>query len=394
MKLTIGADPELFIMDKKAKKLISAAGLFPGTKEAPHPVMHGAIQVDGMAAEYNILPASTAEEFILNHLSVLRSLRDSIKENNPDLDFDFVFKPVAEFGAEYIAEQSEVARALGCTPDYNAWEGGKPNPTPDAEMPFRTASGHIHLGWTKDQDVNDPEHLEACCMMAKQLDCYVGAKVMNIEDADGHKRRELYGKAGAFRPKSYGMEYRTPSNVWLSSTLTMKRVFEYARIAFDDLLLGSRRYEDRLYSNRVVNWINYHEKGNYDYYDGTDFTYVGYGEAKEPITLASLDKLFVKYAQYDTTGLITPEYLEEVKESLPKPRKSKKQLEIEAQPVVDIPPAEWALMVNPPAIGFAVPHIHDPADDVLRVMEWLEQLAQPAPVGDDAFGEDNLDNAV
>ena len=30
-----------------------------------------------------------------------------------------------------------------------------------------------------------------------------------------HKRRQMYGAAGAFRPKTYGMEYRTLSNKWI-----------------------------------------------------------------------------------------------------------------------------------------------------------------------------------
>ena len=31
-----------------------------------------------------------------------------------------------------------------------------------------------------------------------------------------NERRELYGQAGRFRPKPYGIEYRTPSNFWTS----------------------------------------------------------------------------------------------------------------------------------------------------------------------------------
>lgn len=259
MKLTIGADPEVWIFDNKLGKIISAHGLFPGSKEEPFKVEHGAIQVDGMAAEYNIFPASNSTEFVFYNLSVLRSLRDKIAELNPDLDFKFVFEPVTEFGAEYIAEQPEEARRLGCTPDFDAWRSGATNPTPDADMPFRTTSGHIHFGWTNDQDIDDPEFIEACCMLSKQLDYSIGGNNVLMEDKlklNGAKRRELYGKAGAFRPKHYGCEYRTPSNVWLSNTVWMDQMFSNGKMAFNDLLGGFRYYEEIMVGHDFAKSLN------------------------------------------------------------------------------------------------------------------------------------------
>jgi hypothetical protein len=257
IKMMVGADPELWIYDNQAKKIISADGLFPGTKEEPFKVPYGAIQVDGMAAEYNIDAVSKSKQFVFNNIAVLRSLRDEIKARNPALDFSFKFGPVAEFGAEYIAEQREEARRLGCTPDFDAYKDGQPNPAPDAEMPFRTASGHVHVGWGDDYDITDPEHLEACVMMAKQLDSSVGIYLLQLEGKAGKKRRKLYGKAGAFRPKYYGMEYRTPSNVWLADTHLMTCMFNGVRNAFDALMAGMRNYEEYPENHQdIVNAIN------------------------------------------------------------------------------------------------------------------------------------------
>ena len=70
MNILIGADPELWIIDRKTGKPISAEGLFEGTKAAPYQVENGAVQVDGMAAEFNINPAKDSREFVYNTLTV------------------------------------------------------------------------------------------------------------------------------------------------------------------------------------------------------------------------------------------------------------------------------------------------------------------------------------
>jgi hypothetical protein len=224
----LGADPEFFVKD--GDKFVSAHDLVKGTKHNPLRVTKGAVQVDGMALEYNINAAQSSPEFIVNNRTVLNQLRDMV-----DPKLSFAFTPVAQFGYDYIQAQPEDAKKLGCTPDFNAYTGEE-NPPPDAEMPFRTASGHIHIGWTQDMDIDDPEHLEACRMMVKQLDGLLGCASV-VWDPDP-TRRQLYGKAGAFRPKSYGVEYRVMSNAWLNSDWQMDFVFCAAHYAFSTLLNG------------------------------------------------------------------------------------------------------------------------------------------------------------
>lgn len=242
MELLIGADPEFFVY--KDGKPVSAYGLIEGTKKNPIPVNGGAIQVDGMALEFNINPAKTFNEFNRNIDSVLDEFRKVISP-----EYEFSFTPVADFGEEYLAQQPEEAVKLGCEPDFNAWDGGNVNPIPDVKTPFRTASGHIHLGWTEGQDINDPEHIEACNMIVKQLDAVLGTASI-IWDRD-NRRRQLYGKAGAYRPKSYGVEYRVMSNAWLNDCKLREFVFQAAHEAFDSLLNGRQRFGDR--QNKYIN---------------------------------------------------------------------------------------------------------------------------------------------
>lgn len=203
---TIGADPEFFVHQNGLP--VSAHGLIPGDKKNPHKVGWGAVQVDGMALEFNIDPAKGEAGFLRN----LNKVMESILKMVPD--YQFYDNPVADFGQEYIDSQPLEAKILGCEPDYNAYTG-LPNPTPDGDLGFRTASGHIHIGWHKQMvDPMDPDHFQDCIVLTKALDFFLGIPSL-LWDQD-NRRRELYGQAGAFRPKPYGMEYRVLSNKWLS----------------------------------------------------------------------------------------------------------------------------------------------------------------------------------
>lgn len=230
MEIKIGADPEFFL--RRHGELVSAHGMVPGTKEKPYQVDGGAIQVDGMALEFNINPATSAEEFWDNIQTVLGGFREFLPENE---GWEFDFSPVAEFGKELIEAQPFEARTLGCQPDYNAYTKME-NPKPDVNVPFRTASGHIHIGWTEDEDPLNPEHFEAGCMLTEQFD-YTILPIMRFFDLDT-KRRELYGAPGAFRPKPYGMEYRVLSNHWLKEERYATLVFDTCKWATDKLLTG------------------------------------------------------------------------------------------------------------------------------------------------------------
>src|SRR5690606_4686411 len=90
--------------------------------------------------------------------------------------------------------------------------------------PFRTGAGHIHIGWTDDANIHDPEHFEKCRDVVRQLDCILYPLSMSW-DSD-QKRRDLYGKMGSFRPKFYGVEYRPLSNAILGSDDTLGLIFD------------------------------------------------------------------------------------------------------------------------------------------------------------------------
>ena len=245
----IGADPEFFV--KKFGKLVSAYGLIPGSKENPHKVPKGAVQVDGMALEFNIDPAETYSQFEDNMSTVMSSIIGMVP------GYEIFVEPVADFGLEYIEAQPKEAKELGCSPDFNAYTK-QANPRPSADTPFRTASGHVHIGWTSGVDINDEGHLEACRALTKSLDVWLGLPSLVWDQDD--RRRTLYGAAGAFRPKSYGMEYRVLSNKWITEPILRKTVF-YNTIKAIESTFCNPEFGDREFFGKTARQIINKEEG-------------------------------------------------------------------------------------------------------------------------------------
>lgn len=226
-KILVGCDPEVFV--KKDGVFKSAHGLIVGNKKSPQKIHRGAVQVDGMALEFNIDPAASEDEFCLNVQDVFNAMCAMVP------GYEVVATPVAHFDPAYMEQQPEEALELGCDPDFNAWNG-MANPRPDGNRSFRTASGHVHIGWTNGVDTSSGIHLAQANAAVKQMDFYLGLPSL-LYDPDS-ERREMYGKAGACRYKSYGVEYRTLSNAWLKSEKLMRWVFRAVQKGMEDLMQG------------------------------------------------------------------------------------------------------------------------------------------------------------
>lgn len=207
---TFGADPEFFLKTDK-DEVIPAIDILPGTKSEPFKVENGAVQVDGLAAEFNIDPASSYEEWDRNIVSVMKQLKAMLPKGvSPHV------VPHTLFSKEIMDSLSDEAKAMGCDPDYNAWSETE-NPTPDVSKNplLRVAAGHVHAGWTEDADILDGKHIKHCQDLVKQFDWFLGA--WSLRHDKDLTRRQLYGKAGSYRPKPYGVEYRTLSNFWITT---------------------------------------------------------------------------------------------------------------------------------------------------------------------------------
>lgn len=196
-----GADPELFLRDENNFP-ITSIGKIGGSKTAPKQLGGGfALQEDNVAVEFNIPPAPNKAAFVASIGYVLEYLRQELTPRNLFLDIS----PTMEFTKEQLLHPK--AKEMGCEPDYNAWSQEE-NPRPIAPPNLRSSGGHLHIGF---DDVDMLKQLR----VIKVHDLFCGC--LSIKHDDDMKRRSIYGKAGAYRPKSYGVEYRTMSNFWIKS---------------------------------------------------------------------------------------------------------------------------------------------------------------------------------
>lgn len=216
--MRLGMDPEVFLKDKSGKHL-SVVGMIGANKWAPMQIPDMdkgfTLQEDNVALEFGTPPASSADEFVFNTRAVMLAGLSKLKDKR------FSRLSCTIFDEDQM--QSPEAHVFGCESDFNAWtkmENDKPTPP----HPFmRSAGGHVHIelpeGFTQEDQINA---IRAC-------DLFLGVPSVLLDS--GTERRQLYGKAGAFRPKSYGVEYRTLSNFWIFKKHLTRWVWRQTELA-------------------------------------------------------------------------------------------------------------------------------------------------------------------
>lgn len=243
MKFTLGCDPEWFVTN--GKKPVSIIGKIGGTKEKPISIPElgdhrYAIQEDNVALEYNTPPTDSHEMWLYHHTQMVSFLKEKLKEQG--------LKPLIQGSVIFDDKELADPRAwiFGCDPDFNAWTG-RINPRPLSQNPnLRSAGGHIHIG-TKYVKLTKLQKI----MLVRQLDLCVGLPLMLIDpDLD---RQQLYGKAGAFRYKEYGLEYRTPSNFWTRTKPLVSWIARAAELAW------TRHFENRQVPDDVQVVLDEHD---------------------------------------------------------------------------------------------------------------------------------------
>lgn len=208
---TIGTDPELFL--ERDGVIISAAGLIGGTKKNPKLISDEghAVQEDNVMVEFNTPPAYSKDEFI-NHINFVKEYLNTLCELYPGTKLNYTTS--AEFDDETLSTKQ--ARMIGCEPSYNVYLQ-KMNPRPSAKTSWRSCGGHIHIGY-------DNPNESTTELIIYAMDMILGLQSILMDD--DIIRKKSYGKAGEFRFKDFGCEYRVLSNFWIKNDELIDWVYE------------------------------------------------------------------------------------------------------------------------------------------------------------------------
>lgn len=230
--MAIGSDPEFFLKspDKDRNwEFLSCSGLLKGAnKGKPLPIAElfaqdkewdldevymtwpflsptSTVQEDNVMLEMNSTPKDQASHV----LSEIEDMKRLVGEylGTPRKPVLTMSESVVEV-PDYVLEDKK-ALEFGCDPDSNIYTGMS-NPTygPQDLGNKRFAGGHIHLSF----DRNKLNPMDSVAFM----DCLVGLPLTMVEKFRrfNMERHYFYGQAGNYRDKEYGVEYRTPSNIW------------------------------------------------------------------------------------------------------------------------------------------------------------------------------------
>jgi Phage phiEco32-like COOH.NH2 ligase-type 2 len=201
--LTFGSDPEFFF--KKDGVIIPSTMILNHTTTE---ISEGSVVPDGFQGELN--PDSSYCRALAGR-SVGQAVVDAYnfaKKAGAELCFD-----VATIIEEPVWKKSDRSlKRYGCNPTENVHESRFKRVTGMRER-FRACGGHIHIGGIAPKEKNNEDTV---VKLVTLMDIIAGNTCVLIDrDENNARRRKNYGRAGEYRLKKYGLEYRVLSNFWL-----------------------------------------------------------------------------------------------------------------------------------------------------------------------------------
>jgi hypothetical protein len=229
--ISFGSDPEFILIDTDGNYR-TAIGIVQGDRENRISLQGHQFFYDNVMAECAIKPARSKKKTLENFRECLQLYADMVRPYKLHVQASHTYSETEM--------RHPATREAGCEPDYCAyqWKLQKPPKRAIEQTNLRSCGGHIHLGHpilTSD----GPEPLLAIFM----LDLMVGVPSLWLDkDPTSAARRGLYGKAGRYRPKDYGLEYRSLGNFWLQSPQLVSLVFDLCRFAVE-MVADGRAFE-------------------------------------------------------------------------------------------------------------------------------------------------------
>lgn len=213
-QVTLGCDPEFFIMDSSTNGIVLPDRIFPRK--------YAAIGYDGLMAELRPNPTLTEDELCGNLWFLFQEAR---KETDAYCTFHGIDPQRLRFiGTSYLPLQSAAGLSAGF---------------------------HLHYGIPKGLlgNVNwrHPKR-KIAQQITKILDYYVGIPSVITEDFNEAERRSspfvIYGKPGSFRMDNRTLEYRTPGGAMLRHPTLTKGLIGLGALVMEDLVVKVSAWTD------------------------------------------------------------------------------------------------------------------------------------------------------
>lgn len=217
---TFGSDPEFMLFLDNTPR--SAIGVIQSIEKKFHKNGHE-FYYDNVLAECAIKPGESKEKVIENFRDCLQIYTSLVKP------YQLVAQASATFDDNQFGHPD--SRKVGCAKDMCAYlmrlmDGPLKKIMEGNE---RSCGGHIHLG-SEILASDGPEPILAVLL----LDLFLAVPSLWLDkDPTSSKRRSLYGQAGRYRVKSYGIEYRTLGNFWLQSPEIVGLIYDLSMFVID-----------------------------------------------------------------------------------------------------------------------------------------------------------------
>lgn len=212
--MTFGSDPEFLLFDGENPKSaidVIKSGTLNRINIGEHQYYY-----DNVLAECAVAPSDSKEKTISNFRECIAGFAKLVDPYKIKIQASVVFPD-----NELLHKD---ARKVGCSAEYCAYKMDMVPPQTAAikKGNLRSCGGHIHLG-SEFLKQDGPETI----LFVYMMDLFLAIPSLWLDkDPTSPARRSLYGQAGRYRPKDYGVEYRSLGNFWLKSPRLVSLIYD------------------------------------------------------------------------------------------------------------------------------------------------------------------------
>lgn len=231
--ITLGCDPEFFLVDIQTKQLLRANAFFKKWGEVGH---------DGILAEIRPKPALKSRVLTNNIYTLIKETRRLLDINQMDYDSNRIMLYGASSFKTDLRQQF-----MGSNPVY------------------ATAGFHLHFGLPSRLLGMSPETGNITHKLANIMDYYVGIPSILLEQSDDYNRRSntlvSYGKPGDYRLDHRTFEYRVPGGSMLRHPILTEGLIALGSVVAADFVGKLKRATDNFNNISIDNITNIIHRG-------------------------------------------------------------------------------------------------------------------------------------